>query len=56
MSYRYMADPKKLPAKKKESFNIGGSILDGVGWVIGQAVLPFPERPNWMKKKKVEKK
>jgi hypothetical protein len=51
-----MAEAKSSSApKKKGSGSIAGSILDGVGWVIGQAVLPVPDFLFEKKKKKDEK-
>jgi hypothetical protein len=47
--------PKDVPAAKKKSQPIGGSILDGVGWVIGQAALPIPDFLYDRKKKKAKK-
>jgi hypothetical protein len=49
----HMAEKKQPPAKKKT--HVAGSILDGVGWLIGQAALPMPDF-LFEKRKKSKKK
>ena len=41
---------KPIPTPKKAP--VAGSILDGIGWVIGQAALPIPDFLYKKKKKK----